>query len=52
MSKSDILTLLKSHGVMPTRQRLEVAGVLLDRAQHLSADLIIDCLRDSGRHVS
>jgi Fur family iron response transcriptional regulator len=52
MSKSDIQTLLKSHGVMPTRQRLEVAGVLLGRAQHLSADQIIDCLRDSGSHVS
>lgn len=52
MSRSDILSLLKSHGVMPTPQRMEVAEVLLDRAQHMSADQIIDRLRDSGSIVS
>lgn len=52
MSKSDILTLLKNHGVMPTPQRMEVAEVLLDRAQHLSADQIMDRLRDNGSLVS
>jgi Fur family iron response transcriptional regulator len=52
MSRSDILSLLKSHGVMPTPQRMEVAEVLLDRAQHLSADQIMDRLRDSGSMVS
>lgn len=52
MSRSDILTLLKNHGLMPTPQRMEVAEVLLDRAQHLSADQIIDRLRDSGSQVS
>ncbi len=52
MSRSDILSLLKSHGVMPTPQRMEVAEVLLDRAQHLSADQIMDRLRDTGSLVS
>lgn len=52
MSKSDILTMLKNHGVMPTPQRMEVAEVLLDRAQHLSADQIMDRLRDAGSQVS
>jgi Fur family iron response transcriptional regulator len=52
MSRSDILSLLKSHGVMPTPQRVEVAEVLLDRAQHLSADQIIERLRDTGSLVS
>ena len=52
MSRSDILSLLKSHGIMPTPQRMEVAEVLLDRAQHLSADQIIDRLRDAGSRVS
>ncbi len=52
MSRSDILSLLKSHGVMPTPQRMEVAEVLLDRAQHLSADQIMDRLRDAGSLVS
>ena len=52
MSRSDILSLLKGHGVMPTPQRMEVAEVLLDRAQHLSADQIMDRLRDAGSVVS
>jgi Fur family iron response transcriptional regulator len=52
MSRSDILSLLKDHGVMPTPQRMEVAEVLLDRAQHLSADQIMDRLRDVGSQVS
>ncbi len=52
MSRSDILSLLKSHDVMPTPQRMEVAEVLLDRAQHLSADQIMDRLRDAGSLVS
>ena len=52
MSRSDILSLLKSHDVMPTPQRMEVAEVLLDRAQHLSADQIMDKLREAGSPVS
>lgn len=52
MCRSDISTLLQDHGVMPTLQRLEVAKVLLDRAQHLSADQIIDRLHRSGSKVS
>ncbi len=52
MSRSDILSLLKSHGVLPTPQRMEVAELLLDRPQHLSADQIIDHLRDAGSRVS
>ncbi len=52
MSRLDILSLLKDHDVMPTPQRMEVAEVLLDRAQHLSADQIMDRLRDVGSQVS
>ena len=52
MSRADILSLLKSHDVMPTPQRMEVAEVLLDRAQHLSADQIMDRLREGGSVVS
>ena len=52
MSRSDILSLLKSHGVLPTPQRMVVAELLLDRPQHLSADQIIDRLRDAGSRVS
>lgn len=52
MSRSDIPQKLRDHGVLPTAQRLEVAEVLLDRPQHMSADQIIDQLKVSGSRVS
>lgn len=52
MSRSDILRKLSEHGVTPTPQRLEVADVLLDRPQHLSADQILERLREAGSRVS
>ena len=52
MSRADIFEKLKRHGVMPTPQRIEVAEILLGRPQHLSADQIIDRLRDTGSRVS
>jgi Fur family iron response transcriptional regulator len=52
MTRSTILTLFEQHGILPTPQRLEVAEILLDKPQHLSADQIIDRLRDSGSGVS
>jgi Fur family iron response transcriptional regulator len=50
MPPSRIQGLLESHGILPTPQRLEVAEILLARPQHLSAEQIIDTLkeRDSG----
>ena len=52
MSNSDIIQKLKSYGVLPTPQRIEVASVLLDRPQHLSADQIIERLKANGSRVS
>ena len=52
MSNMDIIEILKSHGVLPTPQRVEVATVLLEKPQHLSADQIIDQLRAYGSRVS
>jgi len=52
MSSQKIEQLLAEHGVMPTAQRIEVAQVMLDKPQHLSADQIIDRLRRSGSAVS
>ena len=36
----DIAGLLKSHGVMPTQQRMIIARILFNRDQHLSADQV------------
>ena len=52
MSKSRVINRLNRHGVLPTPQRIEVAEALLERPQHLSADQILDRLRESGSRVS
>ena len=52
MLRSDILAKLNDHGVLPTSQRMEVANVLLTKAQHLSADQIIARLREENSTVS
>ena len=52
MSRMDILGLFDRHGILPTPQRIEVAEILLSRPQHLSADQIIDRLREAGSGVS
>jgi len=52
MSRSGIRSVFDNHGILPTPQRLEIAGILLERPQHLSADQIIDRLRGSGSSVS
>lgn len=40
------------YGILPTPQRLEVAAILLEKPQHLSADQIIERLRVDGSTVS
>ena len=52
MSRTAILSLFDQHGILPTPQRIEVAAVLLSRPQHLSAEQIIDQLRQAGSAVS
>lgn len=52
MAESKIEILLERHGVLPTSQRREVAGILLEKPQHLSAEQIIDRLRVAGSRVS
>ena len=52
MSRSEILAKFEKHGILPTSQRLEVAEILLQEPQHLSADQIIEQLRAAGSTVS
>ncbi len=40
-SREEIADLLRAHGVMPTHQRLEIAQVMFERKQHLSADQVL-----------
>jgi Fur family iron response transcriptional regulator len=52
MSLSGLRKLFERHGIQTTPQRIEIARILLDRPQHLSAEQIIDRLRSSGSTVS
>ena len=52
MTGAGVQSLLNEHGILPTPQRIEIAGILLERPQHLSAEHIIDKLRSSGTAVS
>lgn len=52
MSRSEILAKFEQFGILPTPQRLEVAEVLLQKPQHLSAERIIAALGELGSTVS
>ena len=52
MTRSGLLSLFDKHGILPTPQRVEIAGILLERPQHLSAEHIIDRLKDAQSSVS
>jgi Fur family iron response transcriptional regulator len=52
MTRADLLSLFDQFGILPTTQRLDIAAILLQRPQHMSAEHIIDELKDSGSKVS
>ncbi len=45
----ETVELLRSHGIAPTRQRTEIARVLFEQREHLSADQVLE--RVNVRHV-
>ena len=52
MNRPRLLSLFEEHGILPTPQRIEIADILLERPQHLSAEHILDQLRAAGSSVS
>jgi len=52
MTRAALLSLFEQFGILPTPQRVEIAGILMQRPQHMSAEHIIDKLKDSGSKVS
>jgi Fur family iron response transcriptional regulator len=52
MTRSGLLALFDKYGILPTQQRIEIAGILLQRPQHLSAEHIIDMLKTLQSGVS
>jgi len=48
MTRAGLLSLFEQFGILPTPQRVEIAGILLQRPQHMSAEHVIDRLKDAG----
>lgn len=49
LRKDDIIDLLKSHGIYPTQQRVEIASIMLAESQHLSAEQVLLRVNVGGR---
>lgn len=43
---------LRSHGVIPTAQRVQIGRVVLTRPTHFSAEQLYEQVNESGAHVS
>jgi len=52
MNLSGVRRLIEQHDILPTPQRVEIAHILLERPQHLSAEQIIERLRTANSGVS
>lgn len=50
--REKLVGVLKSRGVTPTAQRIEVGAVLFAAPQHLSAEQILDRVRANGLRIS
>ena len=52
IARDDIAATLQDCGISPTSQRVEIAAILLERTQHLSADQVLARLMMSDAPVS
>lgn len=52
MGRSEVVKLLQSHNITPTRQRIEIADCLFQREQHLSAENILEVVNSNSHRVS
>lgn len=52
MHRGEIAELLRDHGIAPTHQRVEIAGVLFSRHEHLSADQLLAIVNARYSEVS
>ena len=52
LDRRAVVKLLGDYGIQPTQQRIDIAQILFDRPQHLSADQILKTVNDSRPTVS
>ncbi len=51
-SRDALVAMLRTHGIVPTEQRLGIAQVLFDRGEHLAADQILALVNRQHAEVS
>ena len=52
LSPDEVKRMLQARNVTPTKQRVEIAGYLFKKPQHLSADNILEGVNHEGHKVS
>lgn len=52
MQRGEIADMLREHGIAPTHQRIEIAGVMFSRHEHFSADQLLDIVNARYSEVS
>ena len=52
LERSGVISMLQHYDISPTRQRVEIAEFLFQCPQHLSADKILDGVKEAGKRVS
>jgi Fur family iron response transcriptional regulator len=52
LDRRAVIKLLGDYGIQPTQQRIDIAQILFDRPQHLSADQILKTVNESRPTVS
>jgi len=51
-SRQQIVALLNARGILPTRQRVDIAQLLLSQRQHLSADQVLHQVNEREDRIS
>jgi Fur family iron response transcriptional regulator len=51
-SRQRLAEILHERGIAPTRQRVDIAGILLERPQHLSAEQVLSRVSAEGGRAS
>ena len=52
LSTDEIKSMLQARNVTPTKQRVEIAGYIFEKPQHLSADNVLEGVNREGHKVS
>ena len=52
ITKPQVIEVLRAHDISPTQQRVEIAQILLDKPQHLSAEQVLAMVNNDRAKVS